>query len=472
MIRLWPLYFLCRRAAGQHSDAVSRWTSLRLHLLHDDEPDLKEHLRQLLTFDVASKLTDFYEHVELSFSTFTDKPLPFLGYGNYGNFQTYSYTDHCFKLHIPVTADPTTAQDKLSSLLSPSPPSLSAPSAIFDALLRLLEAVPTISQASAAIKPLDIVVVTTSTWSHEPGDARLAIQKWNSNRHYSAGLGDLSWGGFGSDLFDGINLETAQDVADWSALANAFREADLKGMHSLIPAPLIEKFGPFPYPPVADSHIGPCNEREYPAWNAVREQLRSIDDLVVVFALAEPLTSKHLETKCKSLGLDSGKNCLVHIYEQYISLLDIGGAVITIEDPQSLSQTLVDTITSITRHDSNLWSHRVPNYTTVSTSRAQMRHQATSTKSALSASLAAAAGALVTSFIGGLMIWQKCIDDEEIYEEEVTTVAADNETRAPLSRAERAVLAFQGVPVDDFSSIEPLDSTPRTIESNLPDHFF
>eukprot|EP01055_Gregarina_sp_Pseudo9_P001347 Gregarina_sp_Pseudo_9__1346@NODE_18_length_6061_cov_60_328462_g16_i0_p2_GENE_NODE_18_length_6061_cov_60_328462_g16_i0NODE_18_length_6061_cov_60_328462_g16_i0_p2_ORF_typecomplete_len477_score187_81Integrin_beta/PF00362_18/0_052Integrin_beta/PF00362_18/4_3e02DUF5129/PF17173_4/0_064DUF5129/PF17173_4/3_2e02_NODE_18_length_6061_cov_60_328462_g16_i041965626 len=459
--------------------------NLRLHFLHNREPALEAHFQEIKTLSTATSLTRLYPNVQVSVSSFTDKPLPFLGYGDYGNFQSVAFRDYCFAQHAAVSADLNETRARLASLPTPSLPekSLSQEAAVFDALLRLLaswDAAPTTAPAStsgdavsvagdavsaagdAVSQPLDVVVVTTNTWSHAPGDAQRAISQWNADRHYGVSSAVSSWGGFGSELFGGVNVQSEQDQADWTALAQCFRQADSEHANPLVPAALMTKFGPFPFPPVSE-HETACERSEYPEWSVIRSRLQSRANLRLVFALANPpLASPALATRCSDLAPDARLQCLQRIYHTYIADLDLNAVVVAAPTAAALSATLTDAVVKI-----------VDAAPTVSPS----PKQAVQRGVVFGASLAAASGAVVTSLLAGLLVWQRFGDNDDEGDAELTSLdpgspgSLSDEEGVPVSRARRADLAFRGFPLDDFSPVEPLDATPRT-DVSLLDQFF
>eukprot|EP01054_Gregarina_sp_Poly1_P011210 Gregarina_sp_Poly_1__11209@NODE_91_length_14868_cov_482_446186_g78_i0_p5_GENE_NODE_91_length_14868_cov_482_446186_g78_i0NODE_91_length_14868_cov_482_446186_g78_i0_p5_ORF_typecomplete_len491_score49_81Integrin_beta/PF00362_18/4_8e05Integrin_beta/PF00362_18/12stn_TNFRSF12A/PF12191_8/0_022_NODE_91_length_14868_cov_482_446186_g78_i067938265 len=467
------------------SDVSKVWESLQIYYLHNNKFDLLDYLDILRDFDLASKFSCLFQEVSTSFSTFTDKPLPFLGYGFYGNYQHHK-PDYCLREHAPLssnitdvlqaTADIETTQD--SHELSPA-------EGVSDALIRLLQAVQFDNPQGLPAEDYDaetvhnavrIAIVVTNTWDHEHGEAKEAIAKWNDLRHYSAKTA-FSWGGFGSDLFDGINLETSQDMLDWFSLASAFRSGDSNSSNPIVSATLLEKFGPFPYPVIQKDSKGDCDLSEYPSINELRGEIIRRENLHLIIAVSEPKDTAGLSAKCSDLD-DDRLTCLIKYYKAYISQLGVKGSVIPLHSTNSTRSSITDAVSSIlesyagTFRSSDLFLRRTQISTQPGASLSTRNHEhKTSNGTAFATSVAAASGALVTSLLGGLLIWQRCGDEEECLTDAGSIDGEVEEETEPISRADRAVLAFQGYPIDDFSSVEPLDTTPRTGQS-LADRFF
>eukprot|EP01056_Protomagalhaensia_sp_Gyna25_P000829 Protomagalhaensia_sp_Gyna_25__828@NODE_13_length_8454_cov_77_233868_g9_i0_p3_GENE_NODE_13_length_8454_cov_77_233868_g9_i0NODE_13_length_8454_cov_77_233868_g9_i0_p3_ORF_typecomplete_len490_score86_26stn_TNFRSF12A/PF12191_8/1_2e04stn_TNFRSF12A/PF12191_8/0_16Integrin_beta/PF00362_18/0_19Integrin_beta/PF00362_18/9_4e03DUF1902/PF08972_11/0_24_NODE_13_length_8454_cov_77_233868_g9_i034534922 len=460
-------------------------SDVQLRFLHNHKAgDLSFFLKDHLANAVPSSLIDC--HLRYSFSTFTDKPLPFLGYGAYGNFQQYP-ADHCLHTRLTLGLNHSDLTTTIASLPDPPirPRDLSHEEAVLDALLRLLR----------AFEPsdLDLVVLTTDTWSHTHGQAAEAVAAWNAPRQYSNS--GFSTGGFGAELFTGVNLSTDQDATDWLNLATAFRQRDHQEEEESVTLPmdLVSKFGPYPWPPIEEDPDAGCSSSEYPSAARFKATAGKRSNLYVIFGLlAPPLESGLGQALLERCGpgtpLDS---CLQALYERYMLELDLRGLVVAAETPEQLTSQLQTAILSVvagvveqegSTPGAEVLERVELQGKIVAASKGEQkltrdeRTESTdggskSTSVAFAASFAAASGALITSLLAGLLIWQRYAEeDEELLSDQEELVSEGEETEpGPLSRADRVVLAFRGYPVDHF---EPLDSSTRRESHDLPDQFF
>eukprot|EP01053_Blabericola_migrator_P000641 Blabericola_migrator_1__640@NODE_115_length_13846_cov_473_148632_g103_i0_p3_GENE_NODE_115_length_13846_cov_473_148632_g103_i0NODE_115_length_13846_cov_473_148632_g103_i0_p3_ORF_typecomplete_len461_score83_25Integrin_beta/PF00362_18/0_16Integrin_beta/PF00362_18/0_14stn_TNFRSF12A/PF12191_8/0_022_NODE_115_length_13846_cov_473_148632_g103_i060567438 len=457
-----PLYLLA--ALLPYSHAVD----FRVHLLHNH----KEELASLLTTAIPDVIRAFNMTDRYSFSTFTDKPLPFIGVGTYGNWDSTDRVDYCMKQHVMPTDDideirlglaEAYVDIAVSTETSAFPilPQVSHAEGVFDALTRLLDKLSKEEDTEATdTKALDVILVTTNTWSHIHGDAAEAIDRWNDKRVYST-INPWSnrTGGFGSDLFPGVKFKDESDIAEWVELSQEFRAADAAGVDPLtvVSPSLLEKYGPYPYPALNDTSTA-CHESEYPSLATIKESLNHTN-VFLAFALQPPGEGlgHALDAKCKQLSLSAATpdECLARIYTQYLHELGVNGTVISMTNGTvAVGDTLLRAVNEYVESNA-----------------------ASSTKEAafpLAASFAAASGALVTSIFAGILIWQRCADDDLLSipgDSDRDEDRQSQDDRVPMSRADRVALAFQGFPIDSFSSVEPLDDSPRSSVS-LPKQFF
>eukprot|EP01057_Protomagalhaensia_wolfi_P000499 Protomagalhaensia_wolfi_Nauph_80__498@NODE_127_length_3542_cov_16_352269_g97_i0_p2_GENE_NODE_127_length_3542_cov_16_352269_g97_i0NODE_127_length_3542_cov_16_352269_g97_i0_p2_ORF_typecomplete_len260_score61_85stn_TNFRSF12A/PF12191_8/0_012DUF1902/PF08972_11/0_072Shadoo/PF14999_6/3_2e03Shadoo/PF14999_6/0_14_NODE_127_length_3542_cov_16_352269_g97_i02581037 len=257
---------------------------------------------------------------------------------------------------------------------------------------------------------------------------------------------------------------------------------------------LVFKFGPYPWPPIEENPDAGCSSSEYPSAARFKATAGKRPNLYLIFGLLPPPVESSLgQALLERCGSEAPLvSCLQALYERYMSELDLKGLVVAAETPEQLTSQLQTAILSVvagvaeqegsslspgteelgrkeqqdgasSEDEKKLGGHELTE---------SVAEEAKSTTSvAFAASFAAASGALITSLLAGLLIWQRYAEeDEELLSDQEELVSEGEETEAgALSRADRVVLAFRGYPVDHF---EPLDSTTRRESHDLPDQFF
>eukprot|EP01056_Protomagalhaensia_sp_Gyna25_P005592 Protomagalhaensia_sp_Gyna_25__5591@NODE_770_length_2648_cov_333_727865_g605_i0_p1_GENE_NODE_770_length_2648_cov_333_727865_g605_i0NODE_770_length_2648_cov_333_727865_g605_i0_p1_ORF_typecomplete_len508_score52_81Integrin_beta/PF00362_18/0_035Integrin_beta/PF00362_18/0_024MGC24/PF05283_11/0_02Mucin15/PF15672_5/0_055Podoplanin/PF05808_11/16Alpha_GJ/PF03229_13/5_3e03Alpha_GJ/PF03229_13/0_55_NODE_770_length_2648_cov_333_727865_g605_i01641687 len=223
-------------------------------------------------------------------SAFSDKPVPFRGTGQYGNYQN-GPQDFCYQLLRPFREDEISSSNfspkSLKALLKESmAPGLDENQGLLEGLIAASYLEKWDPQA-----PKRVILVLTGNEAHRTGAVATGRLQWNLERAYSDGFEGESNGGFGAHNFPTfpgkpLNVSDAADDHAYQELANLYRVLDAfeaGATHEGLNATeqkrfetLVNKFGPsvLPQPKThpGDASID-CAATEYPGPTAVGKAL-------------------------------------------------------------------------------------------------------------------------------------------------------------------------------------------------------
>eukprot|EP01054_Gregarina_sp_Poly1_P007184 Gregarina_sp_Poly_1__7183@NODE_393_length_8957_cov_1164_871316_g322_i0_p2_GENE_NODE_393_length_8957_cov_1164_871316_g322_i0NODE_393_length_8957_cov_1164_871316_g322_i0_p2_ORF_typecomplete_len555_score76_84Integrin_beta/PF00362_18/1_6e16Integrin_beta/PF00362_18/2e06VWA/PF00092_28/0_032VWA/PF00092_28/3_3e03_NODE_393_length_8957_cov_1164_871316_g322_i035485212 len=292
-------------------------------------------------------LLDEFGTYKLALSSFTDKPMPFRGYGKYGGWGSV-VSDYCYKSHVPLGTDTNELVSALKYLSSHMGAGGDLPEGQFEAMLfaAMDKSVgwsdPSVTHSEDGRPIVRIILLITDARSHEPGQAAAAIVEWNVPRSYPNGYDKPSVGGFGSHQFAdsyGVNnmfgnKEIYLELADLYAKKDAFEAgqgAALTAEQKTRMDELIVMFGPEVYPDIeykehpGDTSVMDCTKTEYPSFDHSVAAMKA-NNIFPIFLLANQ---------------DS-----YAFYEWYAATMGLNYAIGTF-DSENLHQTIVDAIGSI-----------------------------------------------------------------------------------------------------------------------------
>lgn len=283
---------------------------------------------------------------KMGLSAFTDKPIPFRGYGNYGDYQQYN-SDYCYESKVALDNNSERFVAGLNDLMLSAGgdvPEDQFEAMIFAALDKKAGwSEPEVTHSEDGRPIVRIMMLITDAKAHEPADASLGIGKWNAPREYPNGFSAPSTGGFGSHAFYNeyaVNSFNSANAPLYTELADLFaiKDAHAAGKGPALTteqesrlAELSKKFGPEVYPALAypqhpgDNSVLDCTKSEYPAFDQVTATLKS-RGIFPIFILTDPNAES--------------------FYEWYASRMNMTYAIATMED-EDLTSLIIKTISSI-----------------------------------------------------------------------------------------------------------------------------
>eukprot|EP01055_Gregarina_sp_Pseudo9_P005728 Gregarina_sp_Pseudo_9__5727@NODE_832_length_2151_cov_144_365057_g780_i0_p1_GENE_NODE_832_length_2151_cov_144_365057_g780_i0NODE_832_length_2151_cov_144_365057_g780_i0_p1_ORF_typecomplete_len525_score156_93Integrin_beta/PF00362_18/1_3e20Integrin_beta/PF00362_18/0_00098RseC_MucC/PF04246_12/0_22_NODE_832_length_2151_cov_144_365057_g780_i01341708 len=346
-MKLANLSLLCALVAGEEKECNY---ALELLALQDSSDSFNSFIQDWKKTAAAlnQALLDHFGTFKMGLSSFTDKPIPYRGYGNYGNYQIYNW-DYCYHADVPLGTDTDAFVKGLGDL------SMSAggdiPEGQFEALLyaaldsKVGWSEPEVTHSEDGRPIVRVVMLITDAKSHEAGDAAKGIMPWNVARQYPEGFGANSTGGFGAHSFyatRGVNVFDPSNEARYAEMADLYRvkDAAAAGQGDALTAAqqtrldeLIAHFGPEVYPDLAwPTHPGDAS----PAADCTRTEYPTFDQVVTV------LKARHIYPV-----FILTKQSVAAFYEWYGgTITDLEYAIATMTD-ESLQEIVIEAITNI-----------------------------------------------------------------------------------------------------------------------------
>eukprot|EP01057_Protomagalhaensia_wolfi_P006028 Protomagalhaensia_wolfi_Nauph_80__6027@NODE_82_length_3886_cov_618_197037_g63_i0_p1_GENE_NODE_82_length_3886_cov_618_197037_g63_i0NODE_82_length_3886_cov_618_197037_g63_i0_p1_ORF_typecomplete_len549_score135_28Integrin_beta/PF00362_18/2_5e16Integrin_beta/PF00362_18/5_1e05Mucin15/PF15672_5/0_32ApoL/PF05461_11/0_99_NODE_82_length_3886_cov_618_197037_g63_i0811727 len=282
--------------------------ALEILALQDGSHTFRDHVNQWVQHasELMEKLHDEFGEYKIGLAAFTDKPIPFSGYGNYGAFhEGNSMLDYCYQMHVPLSTDIDQMKSGLQRLARNLGSGFDYPEGQLEAMLLAAYDLdvgfspPEVTHDSATGRPIArIMLMITDDEGHLPGDAAANIRSYNAVRSYPNGYSEPSRGGFGSHEFyssyairtEGNNPAMYAEMAALYAVLDAGEAGEGGGLTADQKArlqELIVHFGPevFPEPefPVhpGDNSVQDCTKTEYPSTTQVVEAMKAHNILPV-----------------------------------------------------------------------------------------------------------------------------------------------------------------------------------------------
>eukprot|EP01055_Gregarina_sp_Pseudo9_P001623 Gregarina_sp_Pseudo_9__1622@NODE_2092_length_1155_cov_14_490143_g1931_i0_p1_GENE_NODE_2092_length_1155_cov_14_490143_g1931_i0NODE_2092_length_1155_cov_14_490143_g1931_i0_p1_ORF_typecomplete_len346_score40_24Integrin_beta/PF00362_18/0_0068Integrin_beta/PF00362_18/0_016_NODE_2092_length_1155_cov_14_490143_g1931_i0801117 len=232
--------------------------------------------------------------LQIGVACFTDKPVPFRGRGDYGNYQ--GVFDYCYWRRAPLTPVDIDYSDsdltKYDVWMRPVGGGDTEADAPFEGLIRgILD--PSMNWRVGTAR--SIVVLTTDSPAHLPPAASSMVDIWNGV-HTSPGPVRVngSWGTLSFAATDQITFYSASDIGDYSRLAYGLQKVEnhalLAGDEIADLQALVSKFGPYPYPPLKDhpgDNTASCSQTEYPSMAQIAKLLQKHEVLLIVMVASQ-----------------------------------------------------------------------------------------------------------------------------------------------------------------------------------------
>eukprot|EP01055_Gregarina_sp_Pseudo9_P001328 Gregarina_sp_Pseudo_9__1327@NODE_188_length_3731_cov_112_015710_g173_i0_p1_GENE_NODE_188_length_3731_cov_112_015710_g173_i0NODE_188_length_3731_cov_112_015710_g173_i0_p1_ORF_typecomplete_len574_score59_89Integrin_beta/PF00362_18/2_6e09Integrin_beta/PF00362_18/0_094_NODE_188_length_3731_cov_112_015710_g173_i0731794 len=238
-------------------------------------------------------------------SSFSDKPIPLSGYGDYGAWGEELggelKGDYCYKGHASLSLAEAPILEALQLIDAELPSGFDAAGAQTDAMIyAALDADvgwsdPKLTHSPAGWPIVRILLLITNAPAHEPGDAVLNIDQFNEGRRYPSGYYEPSVGGFGSHSFVEsplINAGTDPNRLLYLEMADLFAISDAEEAGENVTMSyeeymrileLIDVFGPYmfpgPSPHPGDASVSDCQKVDYPSMQQAAAVLRKRDIL-------------------------------------------------------------------------------------------------------------------------------------------------------------------------------------------------
>lgn len=312
--------------------------------------DLNSALNLFSTW--ISTVQEMFISSRFGYVTFTDKALPYSGFGEYGGWQnTDIQTDWCYSLEQPLVESAEKFIDSWQKLFYKRGSGFDWPESQLETLLRTAsDPLVTWSHQSK----LKVIVLITDVSSHLPGDAADNIKAYNQAvRLASSGM---TAGGWGSHEFGDTDLVPQQFRDPYDSLADLivlkkWQPSSLTTQNKEDIKNLTNYFGPDKYPNVVP-HPGddslPCHLTDYPEPQLVAQTLT--DSNIVPIVLITTTKTHGPEEDClPSINLLDLASCPKMFYSQWMANGNIRGLVQdfpTLNSNEALNnlvQSIVDT---------------------------------------------------------------------------------------------------------------------------------
>eukprot|EP01057_Protomagalhaensia_wolfi_P006027 Protomagalhaensia_wolfi_Nauph_80__6026@NODE_82_length_3886_cov_618_197037_g63_i0_p2_GENE_NODE_82_length_3886_cov_618_197037_g63_i0NODE_82_length_3886_cov_618_197037_g63_i0_p2_ORF_typecomplete_len510_score131_72Integrin_beta/PF00362_18/3_2e15Integrin_beta/PF00362_18/2_7e05Mucin15/PF15672_5/0_032Polysacc_deac_1/PF01522_21/2_9Polysacc_deac_1/PF01522_21/2_4e02DUF2076/PF09849_9/0_52_NODE_82_length_3886_cov_618_197037_g63_i020193548 len=333
------------------------------HTFRSHVNEWKDHASELM-----EKLHDEFGEYKIGLAAFTDKPIPFSGYGKYGGFGS-SLRDYCYEMHVPLSTDVGKMREGLDQLSRRLGSGFDYPEGQLEAMLLAAYDLdvgfspPEVTHDSATGRPIArIMLMITDDEGHLPGNAIRNIRTYNADRTYPEGYDQESKGGFGSHAFlnsyairtEGNNTALYTEMAQLYSIADAADAGEgdgltaeqLERLHELI-----NHFGPerFPEPEYSvhpgDNSVVDCTKTEYPSTTQMAEALK-LHNIMPIFLVSGNYAVNFFTKQNEQYVVPSGVRSSVASFSSTTLFDDMVQAISEVVDKECLAQTTTTSTTA------------------------------------------------------------------------------------------------------------------------------